>query len=163
MNKVIDIVAGARPNFIKVAPIIRALKKSGPLLLPRLVHTGQHYDESMSDVFFEQLQIPKPDVMLGAGSGPHGAQTGRILEAYESHLLMADPRPVGVVVVGDVNSTMACTLAAVKLGIPVAHVEAGLRSFDRNMPEEINRLVTDAVASLLLISEPSGEKAIREY
>jgi UDP-N-acetylglucosamine 2-epimerase (non-hydrolysing) len=157
VQPVLELVAGARPNFMKIAPILRELVgRAGPWL-PRVIHTGQHYDASMSDVFFSELGIPQPDVHLGVGSGTHGAQTGRILAAYEQHLLEADPRPVGVVVVGDVNSTMACTLGAVKLGIPVAHVEAGLRSFDRTMPEEINRIVTDALADLLLVSEPSGE------
>jgi UDP-N-acetylglucosamine 2-epimerase (non-hydrolysing) len=157
MQRVVELVAGARPNFMKIAPILRELSARPGPLLPRVVHTGQHYDASMSDVFFSELGIPKPDVYLGVGSGNHGAQTARILAAYEEHLLSLNPRPVGVVVVGDVNSTMACTLAAVKLGIPVAHVEAGLRSFDRTMPEEINRIVTDALADLLLVSEPSGQ------
>lgn len=121
-----------------------------------LIHTGQHYDVSMSDVFFEQLGIRTPDVHLNIGSGSHGFQTGKLLIAIEEYLLNAPIRPCGVVVVGDVNSTAAATLAAVKLGIPVAHVEAGLRSFDRGMPEEINRLVTDAIADLLLVSEPAG-------
>jgi UDP-N-acetylglucosamine 2-epimerase (non-hydrolysing) len=157
---IIDLVAGARPNFMKVAPVLRGMPSSGPLV-PRLVHTGQHYDEGMSAVFFRDLGIAEPDVYLGVGSGTHGQQTARILAAYEAHLLSASPRPVAVVVVGDVNSTMACTLAAVKLGIPVAHVEAGLRSFDRTMPEEINRLVTDTLADLLLVSEPAGEENLR--
>jgi UDP-N-acetylglucosamine 2-epimerase (non-hydrolysing) len=157
MKPVLELVAGARPNFMKVAPILRELvAREGPFQ-PRVVHTGQHYDTSMSDVFFSELGIPQPDVHLGVGSGTHGAQTARILAAYEAHLLGADQRPAGVVVVGDVNSTMACTLAAVKLGIRVAHVEAGLRSFDRTMPEEINRIVTDALVDLLLVSEPSGQ------
>jgi UDP-N-acetylglucosamine 2-epimerase (non-hydrolysing) len=148
------LVAGARPNFMKIAPVLRALAARD---LPRaLVHTGQHYDASLSQVFFDELGIPAPDLHLDVGSGTHGAQTARVLEAFERHLLDASPRPRGVVVVGDVNSTMAATLAAVKLGIPVAHVEAGLRSFDRGMPEEVNRLVTDAIADLLLCSEPSG-------
>lgn len=157
------LVAGARPNFMKVAPILRALgAMSAPF--PRvLVHTGQHYDASMSDVFFRELEIPAPDVHLNAGSGSHGAQTARVLMAFEEFLTASPQRPRGVVVVGDVNSTMACTLAASKLGVPVAHVEAGLRSFDRAMPEEINRVVTDAVADLLLTSEPSGaENLARE-
>jgi UDP-N-acetylglucosamine 2-epimerase (non-hydrolysing) len=115
----------------------------------------------MSDVFFRDLGIREPDVHLSVGSGTHGAQTARVLQAFEEYLLETSPRPVVVVVVGDVNSTMACTLAAVKLGIPVAHVEAGLRSFDRRMPEEINRVVTDAVADLLLVSEPAGEENLR--
>jgi UDP-N-acetylglucosamine 2-epimerase (non-hydrolysing) len=127
----------------------------------RLVHTGQHYDEGMSAVFFRDLGIREPDVHLGVGSGTHGQQTARILAAYEEHLLASSPRPAAVVVVGDVNSTMACSLAAVKLGIPVAHVEAGLRSFDRTMPEEINRLVTDTLGDLLLVSEPAGEENLR--
>jgi UDP-N-acetylglucosamine 2-epimerase (non-hydrolysing) len=157
--RVVDLVAGARPNFMKVAPILRAM--GGGTLQPRLVHTGQHYDEGMSGVFFRDLGIGEPDVSLGVGSGTHGQQTARILAAYEEHLLSSSPRPAAVVVVGDVNSTMACTLAAVKLGIPVAHVEAGLRSFDRSMPEEINRLVTDTLADLLLVSEPAGEENLR--
>ena len=155
------LVAGARPNFMKVAPVLRALASRDHAFAPALVHTGQHYDEGMSDVFFRQLGIPEPDVHLGVGSGSHGAQTGRILAAFEEHLLALSPRPKGAVVVGDVNSTMACALAAVKLGIPVAHVEAGLRSFDRTMPEEINRVVTDTVADLLLVSEPAGEENLR--
>jgi UDP-N-acetylglucosamine 2-epimerase (non-hydrolysing) len=159
--RVIDLVAGARPNFMKVAPILRAMRSSPGPLAPRLVHTGQHYDDGMSGVFFRDLGIEEPEVSLGVGSGTHGQQTARILSAYEEHLLQTKPRPVAVVVVGDVNSTMACTLAAVKLGIPVAHVEAGLRSFDRGMPEEINRLVTDTLADLLLVSEPAGEENLR--
>lgn len=152
-------MAGARPNFMKVAPILRAMRASPGPLAPRLVHTGQHYDEGMSGVFFRDLGIEEPEVSLGVGSGTHGQQTARILAAYEEHLMRS--RPAAVVVVGDVNSTMACTLAAVKLGIPVAHVEAGLRSFDRGMPEEINRLVTDTLADLLLVSEPAGEENLR--
>jgi len=160
--RVIDLVAAARPNFMKVAPVLRAMAAPGSGLEARLIHTGQHYDAGMSDVFFRDLGIRTPDVHLGVGSGTHGAQTARVLAAYEEHLLSADPPPAAVVVVGDVNSTMACTLAAVKLGIPVAHVEAGLRSFDRGMPEEINRVVTDAVADLLLVSEPAGEENLNK-
>jgi UDP-N-acetylglucosamine 2-epimerase (non-hydrolysing) len=156
---VIDLVAGARPNFMKVAPVLRAMGASGGRLAPRLVHTGQHYDEGMSGIFFRDLGIREPDLHLGVGSGTHGQQTARILAAYEEHLLRTPP--AAVVVVGDVNSTLACTLAAAKLGIPVAHVEAGLRSFDRSMPEEINRVVTDALADLLLVSEPAGEENLR--
>jgi UDP-N-acetylglucosamine 2-epimerase (non-hydrolysing) len=155
-------VVGARPNFVKIAPVLHAL---GEMASDRfrgvLVHTGQHYSELLSDVFFEQLDIPKPDVHLGVGSGSHGAQSARILEAFERYVTGAEPRPAGVVVVGDVNSTMACALAAVKLGIPVAHLEAGLRSFDRSMPEEINRIVTDSISDLLLVSEPHGEENLR--
>jgi UDP-N-acetylglucosamine 2-epimerase (non-hydrolysing) len=156
----IDLIAGARPNFVKLAPVVRALLAQQALPF-RLVHTGQHYDPGMNDVFFEELQIPRPDVHLEVGSGSHGAQTARILERYEAQCLAA--RPAAAVVFGDVNSTIACALAAVKLGIPVVHVEAGLRSFDRTMPEEINRLLTDAVADLLLVTEPSGrENLLRE-
>src|SRR5688572_28375994 len=154
----VDLVAGARPNFMKLAPVVRALSARNRLRF-RIVHTGQHYDEAMTDVFFAELGIPAPDVHLEVGSGSHGAQTARILERYEAHLTAN--RPDATVVFGDVNSTVACALAAVKLGIPVAHVEAGLRSFDRTMPEEINRLLTDAVADLLLVSEPSGVANLR--
>ena len=157
---IVDLVAGARPNFMKVAPVLRALEAAGRLGT-RLVHTGQHYDDDMSGVFLRDLGIRQPDVSLGVGSASHGRQTARILEAYEEHLLSASPPTRVVVVVGDVNSTAACTLAAVKLGIPVAHVEAGLRSFDRTMPEEVNRVVTDALADLLLVSEPAGEENLR--
>jgi UDP-N-acetylglucosamine 2-epimerase (non-hydrolysing) len=144
-----------------VAPILRALRASHPGVRARLVHTGQHYDADMSDVFFAELGIAAPDVHLGVGSGPHGAQTARILSAYEELLLRDAPR--GVVVVGDVNSTLACALAAAKLSIPVAHVEAGLRSFDRTMPEEINRVMTDAVADVLFTTESSaGRNLARE-
>jgi UDP-N-acetylglucosamine 2-epimerase (non-hydrolysing) len=155
---VLDLVAGARPNFMKLAPVVCGLR-AHPDVTARIVHTGQHYDPSMTDVFFRDLGIPAPEVHLDVGSGTHGAQTARILERYETHLL--EQRPVGTVVFGDVNSTVACALAAVKLGVPVAHVEAGLRSFDRTMPEEINRMLTDAVADLLLVSEPSGVTNLR--
>lgn len=153
--KHIDCIVGARPNFMKMAPLLRALEGEAPVKTC-LVHTGQHYDSSMSDVFFEQLGIRRPDVALDVGSDTHARQTGRILERYEEHLLKT--RPTGVVVVGDVNSTLACTLAAAKLVIPVAHVEAGLRSFDRTMPEEVNRIVTDALSDVLLVTEESGRK-----
>lgn len=149
----VDLVAGARPNFVKLAPVAAALRADGRLDLC-IVHTGQHYDAAMSDVLFEQLRIPAPDVHLGVGSGPHGAQTARILERYEAHLLAH--RPAATVVFGDVNSTVACALAAVKLHVPVVHVESGLRSFDRTMPEEINRILTDAIADVLFVTEPSG-------
>lgn len=154
----IDLVAGARPNFMKLAPVERALRAYGEVR-PRIVHTGQHYDAGMNDVFFDQLRIPKPEVHLEVGSGSHGEQTGRILARYEEHLMAS--RPAATVVFGDVNSTVACALAAVKLGVPVVHVEAGLRSFDRTMPEEINRLLTDAISDLLLVSEPSGVENLR--
>jgi UDP-N-acetylglucosamine 2-epimerase (non-hydrolysing) len=146
-------VVGARPNFMKIAPILAACA-GRPGLRSTLVHTGQHYDETMSRLFFEELRIPRPDVNLEVGSGSHAQQTGAVLQRFEPILL--EMRPDLVLVVGDVNSTLACSLAAVKLGIPVAHVEAGLRSFDRTMPEEINRILTDAIADLLFVTEASG-------
>jgi UDP-N-acetylglucosamine 2-epimerase (non-hydrolysing) len=149
------LIAGARPNFMKLAPLLRELARRGQLRAT-LVHTGQHYSHQMSDVFFEQLGMPEPDVHFEVGSASHGVQTGKIMAAFDDYLAARATPPRGVVVVGDVNSTMACALVAVKRGIPVAHVEAGLRSFDRAMPEEINRLVTDAVSDLLLVSEPAG-------
>lgn len=148
-------VVGARPNFMKVAPIWRELDK-GNLFSRVLVHTGQHYDENMSKVFFEDLSLPEPDVYLGVGSGSHAEQTGRIMIAFEKTLV--EKGADLVMVVGDVNSTMACALVAVKLGVPVAHVEAGLRSFDRTMPEEINRMVTDMVAEILFTTCRDAEK-----
>jgi UDP-N-acetylglucosamine 2-epimerase (non-hydrolysing) len=154
----IDLVAGARPNFMKLAPVVRALSANDGIR-GRIVHTGQHYDDAMADVFFRSLKIPAPDVHLEVGSGSHGAQTARILERYEAHLMTSPPR--ATVVFGDVNSTIGCALAAVKLGVPVVHVEAGLRSFDRSMPEEINRLLTDAISDLLLVTEQSGIDNLR--
>lgn len=156
-------VVGARPNFMKMAPLLRALA-AYPRIKPILIHTGQHYDHALSDVFLEELGMPRPDISLGVGSGKHGQQTARVLEGFETVLEEAAARgePIDrVVVVGDVNSTMAATLASSKLGIPVAHVEAGLRSFDRTMPEEINRLVTDAVSEMLFVSEPAGLENLR--
>lgn len=157
MKQRVAIVAGARPNFVKVAPILRAIGDLSPNFEAVLVHTGQHYSPELSDVFFEQLGIRKPDLHLGAGGSSHGQQTARILEAFEAWLISTDVPPVAVMVVGDVNSTIAAALAAAKLGIKVIHLEAGLRSFDRGMPEEINRLATDAISDLLLVSEPDGE------
>ncbi|HEX5720669.1 MAG TPA: UDP-N-acetylglucosamine 2-epimerase (non-hydrolyzing), partial [Thermoanaerobaculia bacterium] len=157
--KTLACVVGARPNFVKMAPVLAGLRELAPEVRPVLVHTGQHYDEAMSDRFFAQLGLPEPDVHLEVGSGPHGQQTARVLERYEAWLMEA--RPDATLVVGDVNSTLACALASVKLGIPVIHVEAGLRSFDRTMPEEINRVLTDAVSDLLLVSEPSGVENLR--
>jgi len=140
-------VVGARPNFMKIAPLMKQYAKYSSEIEPVLLHTGQHYDDSMSRVFFSDLGIRQPDIDLGVGSGSHAEQTGKVMVGFEKALLKI--RPELVVVVGDVNSTMACTIVAAKLNIPVAHVEAGLRSFDRTMPEEINRIVTDRLADLL--------------
>ena len=147
-------VVGARPNFIKAAPVLRALSGRKDVR-QTLVHTGQHYDVNMSDVFFRQLGMPKPDVSLGVGSGTHAAQTAQVLLGLEPVLL--ERKPDIVVVYGDVNSTMAAALAAAKLRIPVAHVEAGLRSGDREMPEEINRIITDAISDLLFTPSQDGD------
>jgi UDP-N-acetylglucosamine 2-epimerase (non-hydrolysing) len=153
-------VAGARPNFMKIAPLLREMEAREGFEVV-LVHTGQHYDDAMSAGFFRDLGIPEPEVNLGVGSGTHGEQTAEVLRRMERELI--ERRPDAVVVVGDVNSTVAATLAAVKLQIPVAHVEAGLRSGDRTMPEEINRLMTDAVCQWLFTTEPSGsENLLRE-
>jgi UDP-N-acetylglucosamine 2-epimerase (non-hydrolysing) len=162
------LIAGARPNFMKVAPIMKAVaahNADGPngevAIDCRLVHTGQHYDQKMSEVFFKELGIPTPEINLGVGSGSHAVQTANVMTRFEPVCL--EEKPDWVVVVGDVNSTMACTLVAAKLGIKVAHVEAGLRSFDRTMPEEINRIVTDALSDLLLTpSEDANENLLRE-
>ena len=151
-------VAGARPNFIKVAALHHAFS-AHPHLEPRLVHTGQHYDRRMSGVFFEELGLPEPDHHLEVGSGTHGEQTAGVLVGMER--VLAEERPDVLVVVGDVNSTLAAALAGVKSGVPVAHIEAGLRSGDRTMPEEINRLATDAVADLLYASEEAGVEHLR--
>jgi len=145
-------VAGARPNFVKIAPLVAAFEARG--VEAPLVHTGQHYDERMSRLFFDELGIPRPKANLEVGSGGHARQTAAVLERFEPVLL--EERPDLVVVVGDVNSTAACALAAVKLGVLVAHVEAGLRSFDRTMPEEVNRAVTDAISDLHYCTEASG-------
>ena len=150
--KVMNVV-GARPNFVKIAPLLREMARR-PQLDPVLVHTGQHYDARMSDGFFEALSIPVPDVNLGVGSGSHAQQTAEVMKRLEP--VLEAVRPDAVLVVGDVNSTMAAALVSAKLGIRVGHVEAGLRSFDRSMPEEINRLVTDAVADDLFATEESA-------
>jgi UDP-N-acetylglucosamine 2-epimerase (non-hydrolysing) len=150
--KVLNIV-GARPNFIKIAPIMAEFARRDEIV-PTLLHTGQHYDQRMSDLFFRELGIPQPDINLGIGSGTHAQQTAQIMTAFEPIVL--DLKPDVVLVVGDVNSTIACGLVAVKLGVKLAHVEAGLRSFDRTMPEEINRLATDAISDLLFCTEQSG-------
>jgi UDP-N-acetylglucosamine 2-epimerase (non-hydrolysing) len=145
-------VAGARPNFPKIAPILAAARQAG--VDAKLVHTGQHYDERLSKLFFQELDIPEPDVHLGVGGGSHASQTGRVMIAFDETL---DQVPTDMVlVVGDVNSTFACTLVAVKRGIPVAHVEAGLRSGDRTMPEEINRILTDQISDYLFTTERSA-------
>jgi len=145
---------GARPNFMKVAPLHKAFQLYADSISHRIVHTGQHYDAAMSKVFFEDLQLPQPDFYLGVGSGSHAQQTAKIMVEFEK--VLEQVKPDLVIVVGDVNSTVACSLVSVKMGIRVAHVEAGLRSFDRTMPEEINRLMTDAISDFLFISEPSG-------
>jgi UDP-N-acetylglucosamine 2-epimerase (non-hydrolysing) len=152
-SKLIYLVAGARPNFMKIAPIVRALQAQQALSF-KIIHTGQHYDREMNDVFFEELGIPQPDVFMAAGGGSHAQQTAKIMVGFEE-LCMAE-RPAAVLVVGDVNSTLACSIVAKKLNIPVAHVEAGLRSGDMAMPEEINRLVTDSISDWFFVTEPSA-------
>lgn len=150
-SKKLVCVVGARPNFMKMAPIIQQLKTLGQPIEPYLVHTGQHYDQAMKATFFEQLGIPEPDRDLGVGSGSHAVQTANIMLGFEPVLEEVDP--FAVLVVGDVNSTIACGLVAVKKNIPVIHVEAGLRSYDRQMPEEINRILTDQISDLLFTTE----------
>jgi UDP-N-acetylglucosamine 2-epimerase (non-hydrolysing) len=146
-------IVGARPNFMKIAPLMREYSKHAQIET-LLVHTGQHYDEKMSDLFFRELAIPEPDINLEVGSASHAVQTAEIMKAFEPVVL--EHRPDVVLVVGDVNSTVACGLVAVKLGVKLVHVEAGLRSFDRTMPEEINRVVTDSISDLLFCTEQSG-------
>ncbi len=148
-------VVGARPNFMKIAPVIRALREHPQPFDQILIHTGQHYDDAMSQVFFDELDLPRPEINLEVGSGSHAWQTAGVMQAIEPVLL--EQNPDWVVVVGDVNSTLAAALVCAKLGLPVAHVEAGLRSFDRTMPEEINRLLTDQVSSLLFTPSPDGD------
>lgn len=160
MIKVINVV-GARPNFMKVAPIVEAMKRREREFTPLVVHTGQHYDATMSDAFFSDLDLPEPDVYLGVGSGSHAAQTAAVMKQFEPVVLQQ--KPDWVLVVGDVNSTLACALVCVKLGVKVAHVEAGLRSRDRTMPEEINRLLTDQVADMLFTpSADANENLLAE-
>lgn len=144
-------VVGARPNFMKIAPIMAALGEYSPELSVSLVHTGQHYDVAMNHQYFEALGIPEPDVNLEVGSGSHAEQTAEVMRRFEP--IMDERRPTAVLVVGDVNSTLACALVASKKGVPVIHVEAGLRSFDRAMPEEINRILTDQISDLLFTTE----------
>jgi len=151
-------VCGARPNFMKIAPLMKAFKENGHFE-PFLVHTGQHYDEKMSKLFFDELGIPKPDINLEVGSGSHAQQTAEIMKRFEPVVL--EHKPDYVLVVGDVNSTIACGLVAVKLGVKLIHVEAGLRSFDHDMPEEINRILTDRISDLLFVTEQSGVDNLR--
>ena len=160
----VALVAGARPNFMKVAPLMRAIEKYNAsfgrsFIVPTLVHTGQHYDYEMSKIFFEDLGLPEPDIYLGVGSGTHAKQTGRVMTRLEK--VLVNEKTDLVIVVGDVNSTLAGALTAVKLCIPVAHVEAGLRSFDRSMPEEINRLLTDAISDYLFTPSPDADENLR--
>jgi UDP-N-acetylglucosamine 2-epimerase (non-hydrolysing) len=152
--KTLYLVAGARPNFMKIAPLVRALRTDGANLGFKIIHTGQHYDHELNEVFFDELGIPVPDVLLRAGSGSHAQQTAKIMVSFEE--TCQKRRPDCVLVVGDVNSTLACSIVAKKLCIPVAHVEAGLRSGDMTMPEELNRIVTDAISDFLFVTEPSG-------
>jgi len=158
MLKVIN-VAGARPNFMKVAPIVAAMKRRPDVFQPILVHTGQHYDAQMSDAFFRDLEMQEPDIDLGVGSGSHAVQTAAVIRAFEP-VVIAE-KPDWVLVVGDVNSTVACALVCAKLGVKVTHVEAGLRSRDRSMPEEINRVLTDQIAELLLTPSLDANENLR--
>ena len=152
-------VVGARPNFMKIAPVMQAVARAG-FADQKLVHTGQHYDIAMSDVFFTDLGMPVPDIHLGVGSGSHAEQTAKVLVGFERVCL--DERPDLVVVAGDVNSTLACSLDCAKLRIPCAHVEAGLRSFDMEMPEEVNRIVTDRLCEILLTPSPDADENLRQ-
>ena len=158
MTGPVILVVGARPNFMKIAPIHAELARRG--ISQILLHTGQHYDENMSKVFFDDLGMPQPDIYLGIGSGSHAVQTAKVMVEFEK--VCNEHKPSMVVVVGDVNSTVACSMVCAKEWIPCAHVEAGLRSFDREMPEEINRLVTDAIADLLLTPSPDGDENLRK-
>src|SRR5205085_7609402 len=158
MLKVIN-VAGARPNFMKIAPIVAAMQRRASEFQPLVAHTGQHYDDAMSEAFFRDLGLPRPDVYLGVGSGTHAAQTAAVMQAFEP--VVIKEKPDWVVVVGDVNSTLACAIVCAKLNVKVAHVEAGLRSRDRSMPEEINRLLTDQIADLLLTPSPDADENLK--
>lgn len=159
MIKVLNIV-GARPNFMKIAPIVREMRRRSDEFQPLIVHTGQHYDEAMSDSFFRDLGIPAPDFHLEVGSHSHAVQTAKIMTAFEPIVLQE--KPDWVLVVGDVNSTIACALVCSKLGVRVAHVEAGLRSRDRTMPEEINRILTDAISDLLLTTSQDADENLKQ-
>lgn len=154
------LVAGARPNFMKIAPVIREIHQRTGRVNHVLVHTGQHYDEGMSDIFFRELGIPAPDHYLNVGSGSHAEQTAKIMTKFEP--VLQQEMPNCVMVFGDVNSTLACSIVAKKMGYPVAHVEAGLRSGDMTMPEEINRIVTDSISDYFFVTEPSGIKHLIE-
>lgn len=153
------LIAGARPNFMKVAPIYAEMKRRASEFLPMIVHTGQHYDVAMSEAFFDDLGMPKPDIHLGVGSGSHAVQTAKIMTEFEPVVL--EHKPDWVLVVGDVNSTIACALVCAKLGVKVAHVEAGLRSRDRTMPEEINRILTDSISDLLLTTSQDADENLK--
>jgi UDP-N-acetylglucosamine 2-epimerase (non-hydrolysing) len=160
MKRILHVV-GARPNYMKIAPLVREMAKYASDFAQMLVHTGQHYDDNMSQIFFDELEMPRPDINLEVGSGSHAEQTAQVMLRFEP--LLAQFQPDWVMVPGDVNSTLACALVAGKLGIKIAHVEAGLRSFDRSMPEEINRLLTDQIADLLLTtSRDANENLVRE-
>jgi len=158
-KQVIHLIAAARPNFMKIAPLYHTLRKKN-WAEPEIIHTGQHYDLNMSDDFFNDLNLPEPHIHLGIGSGTHAEQTGRVMIAYEKILL--NKRPDLTIVVGDVNSTLAATLAATKLGVKVAHLEAGLRAYDRSMPEEINRVVTDSLADILWTPSPDADENLKK-
>ena len=161
-KKYIHLIVGARPNFMKMAPLYRALEKEERFCKAVIIHTGQHYDVKMSKLFFEELKMPEPETYLKVGSGSHGKQTARIMERYEDYIFRTG-KPDLVIVAGDVNSTIAAALVAKKLHIPVAHVEAGLRSYDERMPEEINRVLTDRISDILLTpSRDADENLIRE-
>lgn len=153
------LIAGARPNFMKVAPIFAEMKRWPAEFEPKIVHTGQHYDAAMSDAFFDDLGMPKPDIHLGVGSGSHAVQTAKIMTEFEPVVLAENPD--WVLVVGDVNSTIACALVCAKLGVRVAHVEAGLRSRDRSMPEEINRILTDSISDLLFTTSQDADETLK--
>src|SRR5947208_613635 len=158
MLKIIN-VAGARPNFMKVAPIVAAMNRRAKEFRHVLVHTGQHYDSAMSKAFFRDLEIPEPDIDLGVGSGSHAVQTAGVIQAFEPYVIRE--KPDWVLVVGDVNSTVACALVCAKLGVKVAHVEAGLRSSDRSMPEEINRILTDSISDLLFTTSQEADENLK--
>ena len=160
MTKLLDIIAGARPNFMKISPIIHALESSSFKYKYRLIHTGQHYDKKMSDTFFDQLRIPKPSINLKVGSGSHTEQTAKIMIGYEK--LLIEKKPDICLVVGDVNSTMACALVAKKMLVKVAHVEAGIRSGDNDMPEEINRIVTDSISDYFFTTSENASNNLLE-